>query len=123
MLIPIARKTFLLWRGTTGGERRMMEPVMTLDDGSQLLISTQRSVWGQFTCGLYLSKGSDHGGPCAWTAIASFRAASCREAQTAAYDHARHLYSASVLKEPPYAIRAEPNVSRKTDFQQRTAKP
>ena len=99
------------------------EPVMALDDGSQLLISTHRSVWGQFTCGLYISKGSEAAEPCVWTAVASFSASSCREAQTAAYDHARHLYSTSVLNGPPYAIRAEPSVSLHTDFQERSAEP
>ncbi|MBM4124851.1 MAG: hypothetical protein FJ246_07870 [Nitrospira sp.] len=89
-----------------------VEPMVTFTDGSQLLVSTQYSGTGSFTCELYLSVPckkekldlrvvSDH-----------LEAPTCREAQDIAFRYAERQYpeNASGIKAPPYLIWTGPNM-------------
>ena len=84
-----------------------VEPLTTLLDGSQLVVSTQHLGEGRFKCQLYVSM------PCHQDNIdmravqaSELEASTCREAQNSAYSHAMRLYPeiASGMKKPPYLI-------------------
>lgn len=91
-----------------------VEPLMTLLDGSQLVVSTQYLGEGRFKCQLYVSV------PCNSDNIdmrlvhaSELEASTCREAQDSAYSHAMRLYpeAASGIKKPPYLIWQGPSPS------------
>jgi hypothetical protein len=86
--------------------RLNMDPLITFPDGSQLVISTQCSKDGDFSCTLYTAVvGSDDN--VAFRIISShLQASTCLGAQEYAYGHAVQLYPRSVncLKKPPYLI-------------------
>lgn len=110
----MVRKT-LIPSANVGGSRvskMNVEPIITFADGSQLLVSTQYSGAGSFTCELYLSVPckkdkldlrvvSDH-----------LEAPTCREAQDVAFRYASRQYpeKASGMKGPPYLIWPGPNL-------------
>ncbi len=86
--------------------RMNLDPILTLPDGSQLVISTQSLKDGEFSCALYTAttEGIDE---------AAFRimshhlaAGTCLAAQEHAYHYALRIYpnAVSILKKPPYLI-------------------
>jgi hypothetical protein len=86
--------------------RLNVEPMVTFADGSQLLVSTQYSRDGSFSCELFLSV------PCTTEKLdlravsAHLEAPTCREAQEFAFRQAKRQYpeNAVGMKEPPYLI-------------------
>jgi len=94
-----------------------VEPITTFADGSQLLVSSQYSGSGSFTCALYLSV------PCAkdkldLRAVSDhLEAATCREAQDIAFHYARRQYpeQAREMKAPPYLVWTGPNLPVEPD--------
>lgn len=89
-----------------------VEPMVTFTDGSQLLVSTQYSGAGSFTCELYLSV------PCSKEKLDlrivsdHLEAPTCREAQDIAFRYAERRYpdNARGIKAPPYLIWPGPNL-------------
>lgn len=86
--------------------RSNLDPLMTFPDGSYLLVSTQRSREGDFSCALYTAViAADESA--AFQIISShLQASTCLEAQNNAYGHAVQLYPRAVdrMKKPPYLI-------------------
>ncbi|HJT19160.1 MAG TPA: hypothetical protein VJ746_01740 [Nitrospira sp.] len=86
--------------------RLNLDPLITFPDGSQLVISTQCSKDGDFSCALYTAVlGADDSA--AFRIISShLQASTCLGAQQYAYGHAVHLYPRAVngMKKPPYLI-------------------
>ncbi|MBM4132287.1 MAG: hypothetical protein FJ245_00835 [Nitrospira sp.] len=89
-----------------------VEPIITFADGSQLLVSSQYSGAGSFTCELYLSV------PCKMEKLDlralsdHLEAPTCREAQDIAFQYARRQFpdSANAMKEPPYLVWSGPSL-------------
>lgn len=86
--------------------RLNIDPLLTFPDGSHLVISTQCSKAGIFSCALYtvLISGDD---PTLYRIVSShLEAETCLGAQGYAYQHAIQLYSPSAdqMKKPPYLI-------------------
>lgn len=83
-----------------------LHPLMTFADGSQLVISTQCSKEGEFSCALYTAVLSAD--RCATYQLISqhLSSATCLGAQAHAYDYALRLFprAAELLKRPPYLI-------------------
>ncbi len=87
-----------------------LDPLMTFPDGSHLVISTQCSREGDFSCALYnaVVAEDDHA---AFQVISNHLAAStCLGAQEHAYSYALKLYprAAELMKKPPYLIWSGP---------------
>jgi hypothetical protein len=90
-----------------------LDPLLTFADGSHLLISTQCSVGGDFSCALYSAvvKTDDQA---AFQIVSNhFAASTCMSAQEKAYGYALRLYPGSVesMKKPPYLIWPRPRAS------------
>jgi hypothetical protein len=86
--------------------RLNLDPIMTFPDGSHLVISTECSKDGLFSCALYTAIIS-HDDEAAFRVVSSHLGAStCLRAQEHAYDHALHLYprAAERMKKPPYLV-------------------
>ena len=86
--------------------RLNLDPLMTLPDGSHLVISTQQSVGGEFSCVLY-SAMMGHDDRIAFHVIShEFAASTCMSAQESAYDYALRCYpsAATGIKKPPYLV-------------------
>ena len=86
--------------------RMNLDPLFTFQDGSHLVVSTQWSKDGDFSCTLYTANTSTDG-EMAFRVISShLQATTCLEAQGYAYEHAVHLYPrmAEVVRKPPYLI-------------------
>ena len=86
--------------------RLNLEPLMTFPDGSYLVISTECSKDGEFSCVLYsVVETDDH---TAFQAISNhlLSATTCLSAQEHAYSCAMSLYprATSVMRKPPYLI-------------------
>ena len=83
-----------------------VEPLATFGDGSQLLVSTQPSGEGRFSCGLYLASPGREGHVDLRVVSNQFEAATCLEAQTIAYSYAQRMYPdrAGLMKKPPYLL-------------------
>jgi hypothetical protein len=83
-----------------------LDPLMTFPDGSLLVISTQCSSEGDFSCTLYSAiVAADDGA--AFRIISNHMASpTCLGAQEHAYGHAVRLFprSAELMKKPPYLI-------------------
>jgi hypothetical protein len=83
-----------------------LDPLLTFPDGSHLVISTQCSATGDFSCSLYSAVvGEDD--RAAFQVISNhFAASTCLSAQEHAYSYALRLYpsSAHTMKKPPYLI-------------------
>ncbi len=90
-----------------------LDPLMTFPDGSHLVISTQYSAHGDFSCALYCAVvGNDD--RVAFRVLSShFTASTCMSVQASAYNHALQIYpgSAAVMKKPPYLIWHGPSSS------------
>jgi len=83
-----------------------LDPLMTLPDGSHLVISTQQSVGGEFSCVLYSAR-MGHDDRIAFQVIShDFSALTCMSAQESAYGYALRCYpsAAAVIKKPPYLV-------------------
>lgn len=87
-----------------------LDPLMTFPDGSHLVISTQCSRDGDFSCALY-SAIVEEDDRAAFRVISNHLAAStCLSAQEHAYSYALRLYptAAEMMKKPPYLIWSGP---------------
>jgi hypothetical protein len=83
-----------------------LETLMTLPDGSHLVISTQYSRDGDFSCALY-SATIEENDRAAFQVISNHLSAStCLAAQEHAYGYAVRMYpnAAMSMKKPPYLI-------------------
>ncbi|MGQ0811234.1 MAG: hypothetical protein ACT4OO_08415 [Nitrospiraceae bacterium] len=82
------------------------DPLITLSDGSQLLISTQYSQEGSFACLLYVANLGAEDRLDLRLISNPPGASTCLEAQEIAYSYARRLYPgvAGGMKKPPYLI-------------------
>lgn len=90
-----------------------IDPVMTFQDGSRLLVSTKYIGDANFKCELYVSTHCDENKlELRMVSPYSIEATTCREAQEKAYFHAVRLYpQASVdMKKPPYLIWQGPTI-------------
>jgi hypothetical protein len=86
--------------------RLNLDPLMTFPDGSHLVISTQQSAGGEFSCVLY-SAMMENDDRIAFKVIShDFAASTCISAQESAYGYALRCYpsAATVLKKPPYLV-------------------
>jgi hypothetical protein len=86
--------------------RLNLDLLTTFPDGSHLVISTQCSRTGEFSCALYTAtiEPDDHA---AFQIISNHLSAStCLGAQEHAYGYALRLYprAADLMKKPPYLI-------------------
>ena len=93
--------------------RSNLDPLLTFPDGSHLVISTQQSDGGAFSCVLYSAVvgNDDH---MAFNTIShEIAASSCMKAQEFAYEHAlrRYPHATATIKKPPYLIWHGPRVS------------
>lgn len=90
--------------------RLNLEPLMTFPDGSCLVISTQCSRGGDFSCALY-SAIVEADNRVSFQVISNhLSAATCLSAQEHAYSYAVRLYPRAVdsIKKPPYLIWSGP---------------
>lgn len=95
-----------------------LDPLMTLPDGSQLVISTICSRDGDFSCVLY-SAVVEPDARAAFRVLSNhMAAATCLGAQEHAYTHAVRLYprAAAMIKKPPYLIWAGPQTPSRQDW-------
>ena len=86
--------------------RMNVDPLVTFTDGTRLIISTQSSREGSFTCELYVATEdlSDH---LDVRAVAQpVEGPTCMEAQEGAYRSAMRMYPVTTdpIKKPPYLI-------------------
>jgi hypothetical protein len=97
-------------RSRTG--KMNVEPIITFADGSQLLVSSQYSGAGSFTCELYRSVPCKKEKLDLRTLSDHLEAPTCREAQAMAFHYAQRQFpdSANAIKEPPYLIWSGPNL-------------
>ena len=83
-----------------------LDPLLTLPDGSHLVISTQHSAGDDFSCALYSAvvRNDD----CVTFRVISnhFVASTCMSVQESAYHYLLRCYpaAAAVIKKPPYLI-------------------
>jgi len=87
-----------------------VEPIVTFADGSQLLVSSQYSGAGSFTCELYLSVPCEREKLDLRALSDHLEAPTCREAQDIAFHYARRQFPDNAIKEPPYLIWPGPNL-------------
>ena len=96
--------------------RSNVDPLLTFPDGSHLVISTQHSDGGDFSCVLYSAvMGNDD--RIAFQVIShEIAASSCMKAQESAYEYALRRYSHATagIKKPPYLIWNGPRSSEIT---------
>ena len=87
------------------------DPIWVFPDGSQLLVSTQNSGEGRFTCGLYMASQGRQNRLDLRIVSGPFESSSCLEAQEYAFLRAQSLYpdTANGMKTPPYLIWAGPH--------------
>jgi hypothetical protein len=86
--------------------RLNMDPLITFQDGSHLVISTQCSKEGNFSCALYTVLLSADDGAAFRIVSTHLEAETCMGAQAYAYEHAAQLYprTSHMMKKPPYLI-------------------
>jgi hypothetical protein len=86
--------------------RMNIDPLFTFPDGSHLVISTQCSKAGSFSCALYTALLSADDRTVYRIVSAHLEAETCLTAQAHAYEHAVQLYprTADKMKKPPYLI-------------------
>jgi len=86
--------------------RLNLEPLMTFPDGSYLVISTECSKEGEFSCALYSVVDTDD--RAAFQVVSKYlsSASTCQGAQEHAYSYALRLYprAVEIMKKPPYLI-------------------
>jgi len=83
-----------------------LDPLMTFPDGSHLVVSTQCSKEGDFSCALYNAVVAKDDGAAFQIVSSHLDAATCLGAQEHAYNHAVRLFprAAESMKKPPYLI-------------------
>lgn len=83
-----------------------VDPITTFPDGSRLLVSTQYSREGNFSCELYLASQGNEGRLDLRVVSHHLQATTCLQAQEIAYGYAQRLYpgTANGMKKPPYLI-------------------
>ena len=83
-----------------------LDPLLTFPDGSHLVISTQCSAGGDFSCSLYSAVVGEDDRAAFQVVSNHFAASTCLSAQEHAYSYALRLYpsSAQTMKKPPYLI-------------------
>jgi hypothetical protein len=86
--------------------RPRLNPLMTFSDGSQLVISTQCSREGEFSCALYTASAIADDRTAFQLVSNLLSSATCMGAQEHAYDYAIRHYprAAELIKKPPYLI-------------------
>ena len=91
--------------------RLNIDPLWVFPDGSQLLISTQHSGDGRFTCGLFMARLGSEDRLDLRVLTGYFESSTCIEAQESAYRQAQYLYpgTGGGMKKPPYLIWAGPH--------------
>ena len=90
-----------------------VDPLITFSDGSQLLVSTQHSGEGRFTCELFVfhpNQRNNEGGDLR-SVSNRLEAQTCNQAQINACFQARRLFpnNAPTIREPPYLVWPGPN--------------
>ena len=99
--------------------RMNVDPIHTFTDGSELLVSTQHTGEGRFSCSLYLSNPNaiQKDGRVFRVVSEGLEAATCHQAQNIACGQARRLYpdSASTIKDPPYLVWPGPHLPMAPD--------
>ena len=90
--------------------RTNLDTLMTLPDGSHLVISTQCSKQGDFSCALYSAIVNEDDGAAFQIISNHLSASTCLSAQQHAYNYAVQLYprAAESMKKPPYLIWSGP---------------
>ncbi|HEY7533342.1 MAG TPA: hypothetical protein VH681_11255 [Nitrospiraceae bacterium] len=93
--------------------RLNVEPLMTFPDGSYLVISTECSKEGEFSCALYNVLETDDRTAFRTVSNQILSAPTCLTAQEYAYSCALSLYprAAEKMKKPPYLIWPGPQSS------------
>src|SRR5215475_11778665 len=83
-----------------------LEPLMTLPDGSQLVISTQHLRDGDFSCALYRATIEEDDRAVFQIISNHLSASTCLGAQAHAYDYAVRMFAhaTAVIRKPPYLI-------------------
>lgn len=86
--------------------RMNMDPLLTFQDGSHLVISTQCSKDGTFSCALYAMLTAPNEETAYRMLSNRLEGDTCLKAQEYAYKHALYLYPSGghTIKEPPYLI-------------------
>jgi hypothetical protein len=87
-----------------------LDPLMTFPDGSHLVISTQCSREGDFSCALYTAVIAEDDGAAFQTVSNHLSSSTCLGAQEHAYDYAVRHYprAGELMKKPPYLIWSGP---------------
>ena len=87
-----------------------LDPLMTFPDGSHLVISTQCSRDGDFSCALYSAVVHEDDRAAFQVISSHLEASTCLSAQEHAYSYALRLYpnAAGMMKKPPYLIWSGP---------------
>lgn len=87
-----------------------LDTLLTLPDGSQLVVSTQCSKQGDFSCALYSAVVNEGDRPAFQVISNHLSASTCLNAQEHAYNYAVRLYptAAGTMKKPPYLIWSGP---------------
>jgi len=87
-----------------------LDLLMTLPDGSHLVISTQCSREGDFSCALYTAIFAEDDGAAFQMISNHLSASTCLGAQEHAYGYAVRMYprAAEFIKKPPYLIWSGP---------------
>lgn len=83
-----------------------LDPLMTFPDGSHLVVSTQCSKEGDFSCALYTAIIAADDGADFQMISTHLQASTCLGAQEHAYSYALRQYprAAELMKKPPYLI-------------------
>jgi len=86
--------------------RSHLNPLMTFPDGSHLVVSTQCSPEGEFSCALYTAVVSADDQTAFQLVSSHISAPTCLVAQEHAYDYAIRCYplAAGAMRKPPYLI-------------------
>ncbi len=94
--------------------RLNVDSLMVFPDGSHLVISTQHSVDGEFSCVLYSAMIEKDDRMALQVVSHGFAASTCMSAQESAYSYALRRYpgAAAVMKKPPYLVWQGPPSSR-----------
>jgi hypothetical protein len=86
--------------------RTNLDPLITFADGSHLLVSTNCSKQGEFSCALYTAIIAADDSASFHMISSHHEGSTCFTAQEHAYGYAMQLYPHSIelLKKPPYLI-------------------
>ncbi len=87
-----------------------LDSLVTFSNESHLVISTQCSRDGDFSCALYIDMVEEDDRPAFQVISNHLPASTCQKAQEHAYSYALRLYpsAAGMMKKPPYLIWSGP---------------